>query len=161
IDSMTNDPSALQFAAFEAGPVRERLTWKRKRYSSNVPWPPPGIALTLNFSGAGSLAQSNRPNTLTNLSVSVHYEMYDGIPLLSKWITISNSGPQSVTLNKFTSEILAMIEAESVVDKREQWEYPNIHVQSDYSFRGMDAKTANQTTYWVPDPLYRTQVNAS
>src|SRR5215510_6550736 len=91
IDSLTNDPSALQFTGFEVGPVRERLAWKRKRYSSNMPWPPPGVALTLNFSGAGSLSQSNRPNTLTNLSVSVHYEMYDGIPLLSKWITISNS----------------------------------------------------------------------
>jgi hypothetical protein len=161
IDSMTNDPSALQFTGFEVGPVRERLAWKRKRYSSNMPWPPPGVALTLNFSGASSISQSNRPNTLTNLSVSVHYEMYDGIPLLSKWITVSNGGPQSVTLHKFTSEVLAMIEAESVVDKREQWEYPNIHVQSDYSFRGMDVKTANQTTYWVLDPLYKTQVSAS
>lgn len=161
IDSMTNDPVALQFTGFEVGPVRERLVWKRKRYSSDIPWPPPGVALTLHFSGAWLTSQSNRPPALTNLTVSVHYEMYDGIPLLSKWITLSNGGLQSITLNKFTSEVLAMIEAESVVDKREQWEYPNIHVQSDYSFRGMDAKTANQTTYWVVDPLYQTQVNAS
>jgi hypothetical protein len=53
------------------------------------------------------------------------------------------------------------VEYESVVDKRERWEYPNIHVQSDYSFRGMDIQTANQTTRWVIDPEYTTQVSSS
>jgi len=161
LDTMRSDPKAFQFVSFAVGPVQKRLEWKRKRYSSDQPWPPPGVGLTLNFNAESLASQSNRFNPLSNLTVAVHYEMYDGIPLLSKWFTLSNGGPQSVVLDTFTSEILAAVEYESVVDKRERWDYPNIHVQSDYSFRGMDFQTANQTTHWVIDPQYNTQVSAS
>jgi hypothetical protein len=162
LDTMTNDARTFQFAGFEIGPPQKRLEWKRKRYSSDAPWPPHGVALTLHFKAP--LAAPNATNNLDSVhdvTVAVHYQMYDGIPLLSKWITISNGGPRAITLNTFTSEILAAVEYESVVDKRERWEYPNIHVQSDYSFRGMDIQTANQTTHWVIDPQYRTQVSSS
>ncbi|HEY6226921.1 MAG TPA: alpha-galactosidase [Verrucomicrobiae bacterium] len=162
LDTMTNDTRTFQFTGFEIGAPQKRLEWKRKSYSSDAPWPPPGVALTLNFSAPlAPSSATNNVDSVRDVSVSVHYEMYDGIPLLSKWITISNAGPRAITLNTFTSEILAAVEYESVVDKRERWEYPNIHVQSDYSFRGMDIQTANQTTHWVIDPQYRTQVSSS
>jgi hypothetical protein len=64
-----------------------------------------------------------------------------------------------VRLNRFTGEILAMVEAESAVDARERWEYPNVTVISDYAFRGMDPTTSNRTTQWVTDPQFNTQVN--
>ncbi len=160
LDAMRPHSNALHFARFEAGPTRERLAWKRKRHSSDAAWPPPGAALTLHFEGAVS-NPSNSAATTGPLSVAVHYELYDNIPVLAKWLTISNASPASVTLNTFTSEVLAAVEYESVVDKRDRWEYPNIHVQSDYTFRGMDAKTANQTTHWVLDPEFTTQVSAS
>lgn len=161
LETMSNDPKAFQFAGFEIGVPQKRLEWKRKRYSSEMPWPPPGVALTLHFKPPQTYTGTNVARSATNLTVSVHYEMYDGAPLLSKWITISNTGPSDVTLNTFVSEILAAVEYESVVDRRERWEYPNIHVQSDYTFRGMDPQTANQTTHWVIDGDYHTQVSAS
>jgi len=161
LDAMTSDPKAFQFTGFAVGPVQERLLWKRKRYSSDVPWPPPGVALTLHFNAVSLASSSNRLAPLSNLTASVHYEMYDGIPLLAKWISLSNAGPHAITLDTFTSEILALVEYESVVDRRERWEYPNVHFQSDYSFRGMDVQTANQTTHWIVDPQYDTQVSSS
>ena len=161
LETMTNDPNAFQFAGFEVGPVREPLSWKRKRYSNDLPWPPPGVGLTLHFRGPAVTSPSNNLSAIKQLAVSVHYEMYDGIPLLAKWFTLSNAGPQAIMLNSFTSEILALVEYESVVDRRERWEYPNVHIQSDYSFRGMDSQTANQTTYWIIDPQYKTQVSSS
>ncbi len=160
ISAMTNDPASFQFTSAETGVPQKRLEWKRKRYSSDMPWPPKGVALTLNFTGP-SLQTTNGPVDLRQVSVAVHYEMYDGIPLISKWITVSNASSHAITLNTFTSEILAAVEYESVVDKRERWDYPNIHVQSDYSFRGMDIQTASQTTHWVIDPDYKTQVSSS
>jgi hypothetical protein len=160
LETMGSDPKAFQFAGFEVGVPTKRLEWARKRYSSDAAWPPAGVALTLHFTGPRALG-TNGVGAVTNLTVAVHYEMYDGIPLLAKWFTVRNGGAQAVTLNSFTSEILAAVEYESVVDKRERWEYPNLHVQSDYSFRGMDQQTANQTTRWVVDPQYDTQVNAS
>jgi hypothetical protein len=157
LDSMGSDPKAFQFTGFAIGPTEKRLEWKQKRYAANRTWPPPGATLTLFFKGP----LSNAAPAISDITVAVHYEMYDGVPLLCKWLTVSNGGPERVTLNTFTSEILAAVEYESVVDKRERWEYPNIHVQSDYSFRGMDHQTADHTTYWVVDPQYKTQVNSA
>lgn len=161
VDRMTNDPVSFQFAGMEIGAPEKRLEWKRKRYSSDRPWPPTGVALTLHFAAPTRSPDGKNAVAVEGLSVAVHYEMYDGIPLMAKWITLSNASPRTVRLDTFTSEILAAVEHESVVDKRERWEYPNLQVQSDYSFRGMDAQTANQTTHWVIDPEYKTQVSSS
>jgi len=65
---------------------------------------------------------------LAGVSVDVHYELYDGIPVLSKWLTITNGGSQAVTLDSFVSEILAAVEYGSDVGVPPQWECPNIHV---------------------------------
>ena len=144
IDSMKSDPNTFRFTSFKVGNIKKRFEWKRKRYSSNVKWPASGKTISLNF---------NPPNgKLKGLSLSIYYEMYQGIPLLAKWLTIHNSGEKPVRLNTFTSEILAVVEYESMVEQPAQWEYPNIHVDSDYAFHGGDPKSANKTTYWVVDP---------
>lgn len=96
---------------------------------------------------------------LAQLTVSVHYEMYEGIPLLCKWLTVRNGSDQTIRLNSFASEILAMVEYESHVENYEKWNVPNIHVESDYTFAGMNAYVANQTTHWEKDPQYMTQVS--
>ena len=151
IDSLSSNPDAFAFQGYKVGKTKERFAWKRKRCSADLPWPPPGVSLTLDFeSPTGRWEQ---------LALSVHYEMYRGIPLLSKWFTIRNDSDKPVRLNTFVSEILAVVEYESLVNVPERWEYPNIHVASDYAFHGDDPKTANKTTYWVPDPQYSTQVN--
>ena len=33
--------------------------------------------------------------------VSVHYEMYDGIPAMSKWITVKNDSKGQITVDRF------------------------------------------------------------
>jgi hypothetical protein len=96
---------------------------------------------------------------IDGLHLTVHYEMYDGIPLMAKWLEICNCGQKAYTLNTFASEILAVVDWESVVGQPERWEYPNIHIESDYAFGGSVQKEANHTTHWVPDSQYSTQVN--
>ena len=96
---------------------------------------------------------------LRDVTVAVHYEMYEGIPLLCKWLTVHNSADEAVRLNTFTSEILAQVEYESHVENYQGWNVPNIHVESDYAFGGMNALVANHTTYWQRDPDYLTQVS--
>lgn len=153
LDAMKADPAAFHFRSFEVGKTAERFAWKRKRYSQNLPWPPPGVSLTLFFGPPDTNA------LLSGVEVAVHYELYDGIPLLAKWLTIRNDSQKARRLDSFTSEILAVVEYESAVDERTRWEHPGLHVASDFSFRGMDSKTADRTTNWVPDPQYETQVN--
>jgi hypothetical protein len=52
-----------------------------------------------------------------------------------------------------------MVEYESHVESYERWNLPNIHIESDYEFGGMNAYVANHTTHWLPDPDYLTQVS--
>lgn len=97
---------------------------------------------------------------LKKVKVRVHYEMYDGIPLLSKWITVENQGRQPITLNRFKSEILALVEAESAVDGKSEWVKPNISVETDFRFGGMSNDNLYSSSIaWNEDPLYKTQVN--
>ncbi len=148
--SLGSDPAAFQFKGLEIGKTKERLAWKRKSYSGAQPWPPPGASLTLRF----------EHEKLKGLTVFVHYEMYDGIPLLSKWLTLRNETGRAVRLATFTSEVLAVVEAESIVEGPGAWRTPNLQVESDYSFIATHARPdANLVAHWEPDPQYTTQVN--
>ena len=151
IDSLSSNPDAFLFRSFDVGKIEKRFEWNRKRYSSNTTWPPSGKTLSLHFDPPSG--------KLKGLTLSIHYEMYRGIPLLAKRLTIYNGSDEPVRLNTFTSEILAAIEYESMVEQPAQWEYPNIHIDSDYAFHGGDPKSANKTTNWVVDPQYKTQIN--
>lgn len=152
LDAMTADPAAFQLTGFDVGKAKERFAWKRVRYAADQPWPPPGVALTLHFAPSPG-------SNLGNLAVSVHYEMYDGIPLLCKWFTLDNGSDKAVRLERFTSEILAVTEEDSIASPRRGCDYGSLHVESDYSFCGMDTTTGNQTTRWTTDPQYLTQVD--
>ncbi|MBI4584906.1 MAG: alpha-galactosidase [Planctomycetes bacterium] len=151
LDRMTGDPKTFQFAGFQAGKTEERFPWKRKARSAPLPWPPPGVHLALHFRSPEAKAPG--------FEATVHYEMYDGLPLLAKRLELRNRGDRPVRLQRFTAEILAAAEYESAVDQRKEWRLPNLHVESDYAFTGMDPTTANHVVRWVPDPEYKTQVN--
>jgi hypothetical protein len=135
------------------GQTEPRLEWKRTRPAAGSPWPPQGLAFTLNFNPPAAAG------ALPEVTVAVHYEIYDGLPLLAKWLGVENHGRQPVTLDSFTSEILAAVEGEATVENPGPWTLPNIHVESDYAFLGSSAEGGNRTAHWVPDPTYDTQVN--
>jgi hypothetical protein len=151
LDAMQGDPNAFPYTGFTTGKTTARFAWKRVRHSADLPWPPPGAALTLHFTPP--------PGRLPGVTVAAHYELYDGLPLLSKWLTIRNAGAKPVRLNRFTAEILGMVERDSIVDQADRWEYPNITVVTDYSFGGMSVVNSTQTVTWTDDPQYTTQVN--
>jgi len=96
---------------------------------------------------------------LKDVRVSVHYEMYDGIPVIAKWMVVENGSSRPVRVDRFAGEILAMVEYASTVETPRGWDYPNVHVETDYAFHGMDSLSANKAVQWLPDPDYATQVN--
>jgi hypothetical protein len=150
LERMTADPKAFRCTGFKVGKTQERFPWKRTRFSGDQPWPPPGASLTLRFEPGDS-----GPSGIT---VFVHYEMFDGIPLLSKWLTIKNQSGKRVRLNRFVNEVLAAVEYASGVGEA-GWHFPNIHIESDYEFAGAEAGSANHTAHWDVDPDYTTQVS--
>jgi hypothetical protein len=148
IEQLRADPQAFRCTGFETGKTRAPFAWQRKSYSGSQPWPAPGAALALRFEHA----------KLPGITVVVHYELFDGIPLLAKWLTLRNSSGKALRLNRVTSEVLAAVEYESSVDAT-RWHYPNLHVETDYAFGGSNALTANHAVHWLPDPQYTTEVN--
>ncbi len=153
LGAMHSSSNAFQAMGFDLGPVQTPMSWKRRRHSADIAWPPSGAAIDFYY-------QSAKPE-LTGLIVTVHYEIYDGIPVLGKWLQVRNGSGHNVTIDSFTSEIVATAEVESAVDERSfrNWHLPWLDLLSDYSFHGMDVTTASQTTAWLPDPHYTSQVN--
>lgn len=93
--------------------------------------------------------------------VDVHYEIYDGLPLLSKWIVVRNTTRKPVRLNAFVSEELRLAEVESSVNHAPVTERPNLWVETDYSFGCMSAYYTQPAVHLGPDPDYPTQVHYS
>ena len=157
VERLRADPKAFQITGFDVGKIEKRFEWKRKRYSADLPWPAPGVKLSMHY------RLSDEPNAarayLKDIAVSVHYEMYDGLPLMTKWFSLTNDSDKAVVLNSFASEILAMVEGSSSVESIKGFVLPNIHVECDYEFHGMSSADANVGVNWVKDPQYSTQVN--
>jgi len=107
---------------------------------------------------AGDL--SSKLAYMKNIRVQVHYDLYDDMPIFSKWITVQNQSDREIVVNSFKSEQLAVFEPESSVDHRSRWLYPNITVETDYTFGGMSEEVVYSSSLeWKKDPLYTTQVH--
>jgi hypothetical protein len=92
----------------------------------------------------------------------VHYNLYDGIPLITKWIEIKNNGEQKVKINRVVNEVLGLVEEESaVVGKPEVMKKQHgIYVETNYAFNNaMRYDISDQTTHWKIDSSYTSQVN--
>ena len=155
IDDLKPDTNAFRFISYETGKPQAPFSWKKTRRHSNQSedWPPGGVYLKLNFAHASP--------DLNKIIISVHYELFDGIPVIGKWISVTNNGNDAVVINDFSSEILAAVEYSVSVDTRNS-NVPssNLHVETDFAFGSMDADDANKhIVHWVPDPEYLTQVN--
>ncbi|MHB1037350.1 MAG: hypothetical protein ACYC35_22485 [Pirellulales bacterium] len=159
LNALGANPAAFQCVGFQIGKPTERLAWKQVRHHSpGVKWPPGGVSLRLDF------AMPTTPTAaggLRGLRVSVHYELYDGLPCYCKWITVANGGDKPVRVDRFSSEILAVVERVAEVDELTAGRVPPpIHVETDMAFGGMMAAGANRRSFrWMPDPDYHTQVN--
>lgn len=97
---------------------------------------------------------------LSNLKVKVHYELYDGLPMISKWVSVENEGKTEFVVDNIKSEHLAVAEAESAVEHKQRWEMPPIFAESDFAFGSMSPNAAqNACVEWKVDSTYTTQVN--
>ncbi len=134
IADLTSDENAFQFREYRVGKPEIRYPWVHRRSTTSSVHPPEGVKLTVVFSP---------PPSANSLQVCLHYELYQGIPALSKWLTIHNESQEPIQLDALNCEILAGNEQEK----------HRLHVESDYAFSGME------TTHWGPDTDYKTQVD--
>ncbi len=153
---MKAEPAAFHFVTLKTGRTEARFPWKKHTEWLSLPtsWPPPGVSLTLAF---------DAPTNLGAITVEVHYELYDGLPLMAKWLTVRNASPKPVVLNSLTVEQLAFVEPESIVDGSPasfRGSLRAFDAFSDYSFGGNMSATADAPAiHWTNDPAYTTQVH--
>lgn len=99
------------------------------------------------------------------ITLTVHYELYDGAPVFGKWITVHNGGDTTITIDRFASEILAVAEEHNPVETRAGVVHPvpqSLHVETDFAFGGFNHEHANRhVVHWRPDPQYTSIVNYS
>ena len=92
--------------------------------------------------------------------IQVHYTIYDGIPLIEKWLTVRNTAAKPVRINRTLVETLKIQENESSTEPNPRWESPSLYVETDYAFMNMTGKGANQhSVHFKNDPSYGTQIN--
>lgn len=157
LDELKAAPHAFRYVSHRVGRTKERFAWKRRDQwlSTHAAWPPPGVALEIEFEAPDEGARG--------VKVTVRYELYDGIPLLCKWITIDNASDVPVNIDSWCSEILAWVEPASLVEGKPEafLSYPrSIHIESEYAFGGsMESGVRGPGFEWKPDPLYATQVH--
>ena len=133
--------------------IQPFLRWKASTWMMNQP-AAKGKQLILEFESPLS--------ALKGLLVKVNYELYDGIPLIVKWVSIENKSDQVFKLNRVINEVLALVEEESAVvgTPEEMKKQHGIYVETNYAFNNaMRYDISDQTTHWKTDSVYTSQVN--
>ena len=170
---MQADTSAFRYDSFSVSPIPVYLKWKPKSWASNKQQPT-GKLLRFHFTA--------KQSEVHGLQVQINYALYDGIPLIVKWVDMQNSSSNPIALNRVTSEVIEAVEEESaVVGATEEasiqehalteaqkklipakgMKVPeSIYIETNYAFNNaMRYPLSDQTTHWKVDTNYTSQVN--
>ncbi|SDS33985.1 hypothetical protein SAMN05216490_0977 [Mucilaginibacter mallensis] len=151
IDAFTANEYDFQFKSYSVSEIQPYIKWKQTFWAGNIK-KATGKVLTLNF----------QSNSLKGIDVAVHYELYDGIPLIVKSLSVTNNSNHSIIINRAINEILGLVEEESaVVGTPEQMQKQHgIYIETNYAFNNsMRYDLSDQTTHWKADSVYTSQVN--
>jgi hypothetical protein len=119
LKEMRSSPNKFRFTGITTGPPVERYPWKPKFNAPALPWPPKGLRISMHYA-----APEAADARYGDLKLTVHYEMYEGIPVLSKSFVLENGAAKPVLVEEIETEIMAV----------PQDQIGNIHAESDYSF---------------------------
>ena len=153
VDKFTSGQGDFQYVSFSIKPITPQLNYKARFWSMRTHY---GTGKSISF-----LFRPAEPE-LTGLEVSVNYEIYDGLPLIVKSLTIINQGEKTFKLDRVVSEVLGLVEEDSAVDGSftSMKEPKGIYFETNYAFNGaMRYEQSDQTSHWKSDTTYTSQVN--
>lgn len=150
VNGKTYDPKEFDFAEYRIVPCEERVPFKKSpTMTVQGEYPPKGKAVELFYAG----------RTL-DVSVTVRYEIYDGMPVIMKRLTVRNNSEAAVTVDNIAADVLCITENRDT-----------LFVDSDYNsttqFLGLElskyAKNYARYRYEMLEiaPLYRMNVKLS
>ena len=152
-NNLQKKDSDFVFTNYSISDIKPFINWKPNTWLTH-PNQATGKTVTLEFI-------SNLP-ALKNILVQVHYELYDGLPLMTKWVSVENKSNNSIKINRVVNEVLGLVEEESaVVGKPEEMKKQHgIYFETNYAFNNaMRYDISDQTTHWKTDLSYTSQVN--
>jgi hypothetical protein len=153
LDEFTVGKEDFRCVDVQVADLKPFLNWKINTWSSNNT-APGGKLLSFEYSSPVS--------ELKGIVVRVNYELYDGLPLIVKWISVENNSNKDIQLNKVVNEVLALVEEESAVvgTPARMKKQHGIYVETNYAFNNsMRYDISDQTTHWKADSSYTSQVN--
>jgi hypothetical protein len=162
LDELEPNPEAWVLTSISQSEViTPRMDWNRLRHSApDAVWPPQGETLTLTF---GPRPDTDAADRFEGVTASVHYELYDGIPLFAKWLEVHNNSARPLEVDRMTVEELSIVEGSNWVESRGSVKQPpptGLHVETNYAFGGfVPANAMRQTVHWRTEPAFTSQVN--
>ena len=102
------DPNAFVYTGYTQTVPVEQFHWEPGlRFSPNdTAWPPKGLQLQVNFKPPATVKVPSHKD----VTLSLNYEMYQGVPIMAKWITVNYTNSSTVPpirINAVMPEILA------------------------------------------------------
>ncbi|WP_341835284.1 alpha-galactosidase [Chitinophaga pollutisoli] len=153
LDGFTAGANDFAYVRHQVSELKPRVQWTGKYWAANRKQ---ATARQVDFLYAGKA-----PGT-EGLHVTVSYAIYDGLPLIAKWVTVENKSGATVAVNQVVHEILGMVEEESaVIGQPHQLKKPQgIYFETNYAFNNaMQYPISDQTSHWKKDSSYTSQVN--
>lgn len=155
IERFKSNGGDFQFRSFNINAITSYVKWnlQTNRWAANRQQPT-GKMLTFKF--------ESWLLPLRGVIINVNYELYDGIPLICKWVSVENNTNSTIKIDKIINEILAAPEEESSVGGAvSRMKTPHgLYIESNYAFNNsMNARLSDQTTNWKGDSTFTSQVN--
>ncbi|RYG29746.1 MAG: alpha-galactosidase, partial [Chitinophagaceae bacterium] len=147
LETFTKGDNDFEYVSYSVAPLQPFVKWKPEGWWATNKKQPEGKVISFGFSH----------KDLKHLQVNVHYAIYDGIPLIAKWLTIENKGAVPTKINRVKSEVIALVEEESaVVGKPDLMKKPQgIYFETNYAFNNaMRYDISDQTTHYKIDSSY-------
>lgn len=151
VDKFTSNENDFLLKSHSVSELEPYINWKKTFWAKNTQ-PVRGKVLSMIYTS----------KILKGIEVKVNYELYDGIPLIVKWLSVKNNTGHLITINQLVNEVLALVEEESaVVGSTDQMKKQHgIYIETNYAFNNaMRYDISDQTTHWKADSTYTSQVN--
>lgn len=102
LHTLRADPTAFVYQAHRTRPPTERFPWSPgvRHSDAAAAWPPRGLTLEIDFAAPPGVPPAHK-----DVLVTISYEIYEGVPLYAKWVTVASHGAK-VVLDSMTTDVL-------------------------------------------------------
>ena len=117
---------------------------------TDLKWPPEGLTLTVELKSPENVSNTAH----SDIVVRLNYEMYQGVPILAKWLTVENLGNTPVRVDKVTIENLATQKPYAPLEMDSfPWPWQNDPASVTSSWLYVEASTPHGANIsWATDP---------